>query len=92
MLICVYRAQLEEHQRNSARQGNYVEAEMAKNRIDEYKMQEGSKLLENWTLKQMQDAATLDENQLNDQQQFHVKWEQRISEKEQENARILAEF
>jgi hypothetical protein len=36
-----YLAVLEEHRRTCEREGNYVEAEMAKNRIDELRMQEG---------------------------------------------------
>lgn len=35
-----YLAVLEEHRRNCEREGNFVEAEMAKNRIEELKFQE----------------------------------------------------
>lgn len=35
-----YLAVLEEHRRNCEREGNFVEAEMAKNRIEELKVQE----------------------------------------------------
>ncbi len=35
-----YLAVLEEHRRNCEREGNFVEAEMAKNRIEELKIQE----------------------------------------------------
>jgi hypothetical protein len=35
-----YLAVLEEHRKNCEREGNFVEAEMAKSRIEELKMQE----------------------------------------------------
>ena len=36
-----YLAVLEDHRRNCEHEGNFVEAEMAKNRIEELKLQEG---------------------------------------------------
>lgn len=41
-----YLAVLEEHRKNCEREGNFVEAEMAKNRIEELKLQEGQRQLE----------------------------------------------
>jgi hypothetical protein len=42
---------LEEHRKTSERDGNYVEAEMAKTRIDELKVQDAQRQLENLLLK-----------------------------------------
>lgn len=36
-----YLAVLEEHRKNCEREGNFVEADIAKNRIEELKLQEG---------------------------------------------------
>lgn len=46
-----YLAVLEEHRRNCEREGNFIEAEMAKNRIEELKLQEGQRQMENLLLK-----------------------------------------
>mgnify|MGYP001597288502 CR=1 FL=1 len=46
-----YLAVLEEHRRSCERDGNFVEAEMAKNRIEELKVQEAQRSMENLFLK-----------------------------------------
>jgi hypothetical protein len=46
-----YLAALEEHRRTCEREGNYVEAEMAKNRIEEMRMTEGQRQMEDLLLK-----------------------------------------
>lgn len=46
-----YLTALQEHRKTCEREGNYVEAEMAKNRIEELKLTEGSRQMENLLLK-----------------------------------------
>lgn len=47
-----YLAVLDEHRKNCEREGNFVEAEMAKNRVEELKIQEAQRQMENLLLKQ----------------------------------------
>ena len=56
-----YLAVLEEHQRNCERDGNFVEADMAKQRIEELKMQEAQRQLEQIMLKHQQDKLQIEE-------------------------------
>ena len=42
---------LEEHRKKCEREGNFIEAEAAKNRVEEHRMQDFQRQLENLTLK-----------------------------------------
>ena len=77
-----YLAVLEEHRRNCEREGNYVEAEMAKSRIDELKLQDGQRQMENLLLKQQQDRLQIEEAHTKEYEQFQNEWDRRMQEKE----------
>ena len=79
-----YLAVLEEHRRNCEREGNFVEADMAKSRIEELKVQESQRQLEQIMLKHQQDRLQLEQAHNNEYQQFSQEWEQRLANKEQE--------
>lgn len=80
-----YLAVLEEHRRNCDREGNYQEAEMAKNRIEELRLQEGQRQMENLLLKQQQDRLQIEEAHTREYEQFNQEWDNRMQEKDQEN-------
>lgn len=65
-----YLAVLEEHRRNCEREGNFVEADMAKNRIEELKVQEAQRQLEQIMLKQQQDKLQIEESHTQEYQVF----------------------
>jgi hypothetical protein len=52
---------LEEHRKTCEREGNYIEAEMAKNRIDELRIQDTQRQLEQLQLKGQQERQEIDE-------------------------------
>ena len=74
-----------EHQRNCEREGNFVEAEIAKNRIEELKVQEAQRSMENLLLKQQQDRLSIEEQHTKEYEEFQQNWEQRLQAKDQEN-------
>ena len=80
-----YLAVLQEHRLNCERENNFVEADLAKQRIEELKLQEGQRQMENLLLKQQQDRLQIEEAQQKEYEQFQQQWEQRIGEKEQEH-------
>jgi hypothetical protein len=73
-----YLAVLEEHRRTSEAEGNFVEAEMAKNRIEEIKLQEAQRQLEQLTLKQQQERLQIEEAHQKEYEDFQQKWEQAL--------------
>lgn len=79
-----YLAVLEEHRRNCEREGNFVEAEMAKNRIEELKFQEAQRQLEQLNLKHQQERMQIDEAHAKEYEQFQQEAEQNNQQKEQE--------
>ena len=83
---------LEEHRRNCEREGNFMEAEMAKNRIEELKMQEAQRQLEQLMLKQQQDRLQIEESHTNEYQLFQQEWDQRLSQKEQEHMQLIQQL
>ena len=68
--IADYLAVLEEHRRNCEREGNFVEADMAKNRIEELKIQEAQRQLEELTLKHQQERIQIEEAHSKEFQDF----------------------
>eukprot|EP00347_Sterkiella_histriomuscorum_P006204 403353664 len=75
---------LEEHRRTSEQEGNFVEADMAKNRIEELKVQEAQRQIEQLMLKHQQDRLQIEESHAQEYQAFQQEWDQRLQSKEQE--------
>jgi hypothetical protein len=65
-----YLAVLEEHRRNCEQEGNFVEADMAKNRIEELRVQESQRQLEQLMLKHQQDRLQIEESHTQEYQIF----------------------
>lgn len=84
-----YLAVLQEHRLNCERENNFVEADLAKQRIEELKLQEGQRQMENLLLKQQQDRLQIEEAQQKEYEQFQQQWEQRLGEKEQEHEALF---
>ncbi len=63
---------------------------MAKNRIDELKLQEGNKQMENMLLKQQQDSLEIEEAHTKEYEQFQVEWDQKMNEKQEEHGMMVA--
>ena len=70
MWLTVNSEVLQEHRKKCELEGNYVEAEMAKNRIEELKLQEGQKQMENMLLKQQQDKLEIEEAHTKEYEEF----------------------
>ncbi|CDW84238.1 UNKNOWN [Stylonychia lemnae] len=80
-----YLAMLEDHRKNCERDGNFVEANIAKQRIEDLKIQEGQRQLENLMLKQQQDRLQMEEEHAKEYENFQSEWDQRMQQKEQEH-------
>ena len=76
---------LQEHRKKCEKEGNYVEAEMAKNRIEELKLQEGQKQMENMMLKQQQDQLEIEKAHTKEYEQFQLQWEEKFKAKDEEH-------
>ncbi|CDW87163.1 UNKNOWN [Stylonychia lemnae] len=83
---------LEEHRRNCEKEGNFVEAEMAKSRIEEMKVQEAQRQLEQLVLKHQQEKAELEDQHQREYDQFNQEWDQRMSQKDQEHQLMLQQL
>ena len=62
---------------------------MTKNRIEELKLQEGQKQMENLMLKQQQDQLEIEEAHTKEYEQFQVQWDQKLKEKDDEHQQQL---
>eukprot|EP00347_Sterkiella_histriomuscorum_P016858 403351580 len=87
-----YLAVLEEHRRNSEREGNFVEAQNAKQRIEELKIQEGQRQLEQMMLNHQQSKQQMEDAQMNEFQNFNQSWDQSIAQKEQEYQQLAQQL
>ena len=71
---------LDEHRKNGEREGKYVEAEMAKNRIEELKAQDLQKRFEELRLRHKTEAAEIEEAHLQEFNAFNQNWDKRMNE------------
>ena len=69
-----YLAVLEEHIRNCEKEGNFAEAEAAKNRIEELKFQEAQRQLESLTVRHQQEKLQVDEAHQKEYEDFQREW------------------
>mmetsp|Transcript_8839 Transcript_8839/g.13230 ORF Transcript_8839/g.13230 Transcript_8839/m.13230 type:complete len:268 (-) Transcript_8839:204-1007(-) len=73
---------LEEHRKNCERQGKYVEAEIAKNRLEELKLHEENRRREAMRSRQIAERLGVEEAHMLEFQQFNMIWDQKMAEYE----------
>jgi len=73
---------LEEHRKNCERQGKYVEAEIAKNRLDELKLHEENRRREAMRSRQIAERLGVEEAHMLEFQQFNQIWDKKMAEYE----------
>ncbi len=73
---------LEEHRKNCERQGKYVEAEIAKNRLEELRLHEENRKKEAMRSRQIAERLGVEEAHMLEFQQFNVVWDRKMDEYE----------
>jgi cobalamin biosynthesis Mg chelatase CobN len=73
---------LEEHRKNCERQGKYVEAEIAKNRLEELKLHEENRRREAMRSRQIAERLGVEEAHMLEFQQFNHIWDKKMAEYE----------
>jgi len=73
---------LEEHRKNCERQGKYVEAEIAKNRLEELKLHEENRRREAMRSRQIAERLGVEEAHMLEFQQFNMTWDKKMTEYE----------
>lgn len=81
---------LEEHRKNCENEGKYVEAEIAKNRLEELKLHEENRRVEALRSRQIAERLGVEEAHMLEFQQFNQKWDKKMEEYER-NATQLVE-
>lgn len=69
---------LEEHRRNSERLGKYVEAEVARKRLDELKAHEEARRREALRARQLAEVLAVEEAHMLEFQQFNAMWDAKM--------------
>lgn len=80
---------LEEHRKNCERQGKYVEAEIAKNRLEELREHEENRRREAMRSRQIAERLGVEEAHMLEFQQFNALWDKRMAEFEQKSADLV---
>lgn len=80
---------LEEHRKNCERQGKYVEAEIAKNRLEELKMHEENRRKEAMRSRQIAERLGVEEAHMLEFQQFNIVWDKKMDEYEQHASSLV---
>ena len=73
---------LEEHRKNCEKQGKYVEAEIAKNRLEELKLHEENRRREAMRSRQIAERLGVEEAHMLEFQQFNIVWDKKMAEYE----------
>jgi hypothetical protein len=79
---------LEEHRKNCERQGKYVEAEIAKNRLEELKLHEENRRREAMRSRQIAERLGVEEAHMLEFQQFNMVWDKKMAEYERHAAEL----
>lgn len=80
---------LEEHRRNCERQGKYVEAEIAKNRLEELKLHEENRRKEAMRSRQIAERLGVEEAHMLEFQQFNSVWDRKMDEYDANAAELI---
>ena len=73
---------LEEHRKNCEKQGKYVEAEIAKNRLEELRIHEENRRKEAMRSRQIAERLGVEEAHMREFQQFNQVWDSKMNEYE----------
>jgi len=73
---------LEEHRKNCERQGKYVEAEIAKNRLEELKLHEENRRREAMRSRQIAERLGVEEAHMLEFQKFNEIWDKKMTDYE----------
>src|ERR1700752_4289554 len=73
---------LEEHRKNCERQGKYVEAEIAKNRLEELRLHEENRRREAMRSRQIAEKLGVEEAHMLEFQQFNLLWDKKMADYE----------
>mmetsp|Transcript_29771 Transcript_29771/g.43681 ORF Transcript_29771/g.43681 Transcript_29771/m.43681 type:complete len:276 (-) Transcript_29771:210-1037(-) len=76
---------LEEHRKNCEQQGKYVEAEIAKNRLDELKAHEENRRREAMKARQIAERLGVEEAHMLEFQQFNKTWDKKNADYEKQS-------
>eukprot|EP01050_Picozoa_sp_SAG11_P014450 SAG11_NODE_1783_length_4260_cov_5.855804_3_plen_191_part_00 len=79
---------LEEHRKNCEAQGKYVEAEIAKNRLEELRQHEFSRRKEALRSRQIAERLGVEEAHMLEFQQFNAAWDKKFQEYETKAAEL----
>ena len=71
---------LDQHRKKCEKEGKYVEAEMAKNRINEIKAQEIQKSRDNLRSKQLSERLEVEEAHMLEFNQFNQLWDKKMQD------------
>lgn len=74
---------MEEHRKNCEQQGKYVEAEIAKNRLEELKLHEDKRQEEALRARQISEMLGVEEAHVLELKQFNMNWDKKMSEYEE---------
>lgn len=83
---------LEDHRNTCEREGKYVEAEMAKNRIAELKQQDYDRRFQELIFNQTQQREECEQAHINQYQEFNQQWDEDLLQTQKEDAQALGEL
>ena len=83
---------LEDHRNTCEREGKYVEAEMAKNRITELKQQDYDRRYQELIFNQTQQREECEQAHIKQYQEFNQQWDEDLLQTQKEDAQALSEL
>ena len=83
---------LEDHRNTCEREGKYVEAEMAKNRITELKQQDYDRRYQELIFNQTQQREECEQAHIKQYQEFNQQWDEDLLQTQREDAQALSEL
>ena len=83
---------LEDHRTTCEREGKYVEAEMAKNRITELKQQDYDRRFQELVFNQTQQREECEQAHIKQYQEFNQQWDEDLLQTQKEDAQALGEL
>ena len=83
---------LEDHRITCEKEGKYVEAEMAKNRVAELKQQDYDRRLQELIFNQTQQREECEQAHIKQYQEFNQQWDEDLLQTQKEDGQALAEL
>lgn len=88
----LYSKVLEDHRITCEKEGKYVEAEMAKNRVSELKQQDYDRRLQELIFNQTQQREECEQAHIKQYQEFNQQWDEDLLQTQKEDGQALAEL